>query len=279
MSRPTQSHSPLPLVTLKDLPERYTHLLIDMWGVLHDGHTLYGQTKETLLYLKERGKSLWLFTNAPRLSHALEKLMEQLGVPLSLYNGIHSSGETTLSALTGADHPLKGKLFYYVGQESLHMSLLERLRTQRVHKVDEADYILLAGSCAEEEAVLDQAYKRRLPVVCANPDRKAPEKGGIAACPGETAQMYREKGGEVYFYGKPYETIYIQAMEKMGHPAKERVLAIGDGLATDIAGANRFGIDSLLIKGGLEKNTSPSKLRELMEHYQAFPTYICTHFQ
>jgi ribonucleotide monophosphatase NagD (HAD superfamily) len=55
----------------------------------------------------------------------------------------------------------------------------------------------------------------------------------------------------VRWHGKPYPSVYESCLGLLGINDKRRILAIGDSLRTDIAGAAGAGIDSLFITGGI----------------------------
>jgi HAD superfamily hydrolase (TIGR01459 family) len=123
-----------------------------------------------------------------------------------------------------------------------------------------------------------QARERKLTLVCANPDIVVERGDRLIYCAGAIAELYRELGGEVIFYGKPHRPIYQRAMElateQRGHPAElSRVLAIGDSVRTDLAGAHAFGIDCLFVTRGIHSEEfegidqlDPASVKELFGH-------------
>jgi HAD superfamily hydrolase (TIGR01459 family) len=86
---------------------------------------------------------------------------------------------------------------------------------------------------------------------CLNPDLVVVRGGKLEACAGAIADIYQELGGRVAFYGKPHLAIYRHALHRAGNPPSESVLAVGDGLQTDILGAARMDFDAIFVTGGI----------------------------
>ena len=86
---------------------------------------------------------------------------------------------------------------------------------------------------------------------CLNPDRIVIHCGRREACAGALADIYEELGGHVEWYGKPHGPIYDHARLLAGNPPLETMLAIGDGLPTDILGAAKYGIDAVYVSHGI----------------------------
>jgi HAD superfamily hydrolase (TIGR01459 family) len=138
--------------------------------------------------------------------------------------------------------------------------MFEGLDLKRVAQVDDAEFIMNTGPWRDEEKVSDYedllqaALKRSLPMVCVNPDLEVIRGGVRIICAGALAKRYEEIGGEVRYQGKPYPEIYGNCFETLGIKDKRRVVAIGDSLRTDIAGAEAAGIDAILVTEGLHKD-------------------------
>ena len=270
---------PKTISSLMDIQDRYTYFLVDMWGVIHDGHTLFPQALQGLRALKAKGKTVLFLTNAPRLGPALAMMIHKMGIMPDLYAGIQSSGDTAVTELKTSTHPLYGLPFYFIGQEPLHASLLDAMHPYRVPDISQAQFILMSAVMPDAERIIQQALERKLPLVCANPDRVACEKGQLHTCPGELGALYLNTGGHVFHYGKPYKDIYTHAFKKLGNPPRDQVIAVGDGLHTDILGANTFGIDSVFIrKSGIEKDTTDMVLIEWFKQEHMNPTYVLDEF-
>jgi len=253
--------SRVPLISgLSELADLYDAFLIDVWGVIHDGVALYPGAAETLAGLAATGKPYVLLSNAPRRAAALREAMVRMGLERALCRTVMSSGEATRIALAerGAD-----PLFDGVGDRCLHIgparddNLFDGLGLVKVAEVAEADFIVNTGPWEDGETVADYEDRlaagaaRDLPMVCANPDLEVIRGGRRIICAGALAQRFEALGGRVRYYGKPHRPIYDASLRLIGVADPDRVLAVGDSLRTDIAGAAGCGMDSVLVLGGL----------------------------
>jgi HAD superfamily hydrolase (TIGR01459 family) len=170
-----------------------------------------------------------------------------------------SSGEEAWQHLRGRDDPFYaalGRRVLHIGSER-DLEIREGLGLDFVATPDEADFILNTGpaewedTIADYAAVLSAARARDLPMVCANPDLVVIHNGLPALCAGVLAEHYEAIGGQVRWHGKPYPSVYDSCLALLGIAERRRILAIGDSLRTDIAGAAGAGIDALLIAGGI----------------------------
>ena len=232
-------------------------VLSDIWGVVHNGLESFPEACEALHTFRQQGGTVILITNAPRPADSVQRQLRKLGVADETYDAIVSSGDLTRHFV--ADHP--GKKIFWVGpgrDSSIHRGLDAPLTP-----LEAADYIICTGlfddeteSAEDYRSMLLQARERRLTLICANPDIVVERGDRLIYCAGAIAELYRELGGEVIFYGKPHRPIYERAMalaaEQRGKPAEPgRVLAIGDSVRTDLAGAHGFGIDCLFVTRGI----------------------------
>ncbi|MBV8939750.1 MAG: TIGR01459 family HAD-type hydrolase [Alphaproteobacteria bacterium] len=241
----------------------YNALLVDLWGCVHDGTRLYPDALPCLKMLHKLRKPVVFISNAPRRAAKAAVVLTALGVDSSLYKGVVTSGEAAFSILSvpGAIPSLSEKempgVYYFIGPER-DADVLAGLSYVRTHRVQEADFLVNAGFGTDEQStedfqgLLQQAAKRRLPMACLNPDKEVVKiTGERYPCAGVIAEAYEAMGGEVMYIGKPYPEIYARALDLLGAPARSHVLAIGDGLHTDVLGARNAGIASVLITGGL----------------------------
>ena len=237
----------------------YDAVIIDLWGVVHDGVKLYPGVADCLRKLAESGKPYGMLTNAPRRAAAIADSMEQMGLPRELYPVIMSSGEATWLGLRERHEAVfdgVGTACYHIGPER-DRNLFDGQDMTTVADIDAADLIVNTGPWLDEETVedyapvLDRGAARDVPMICANPDLEVIRGGKRIICAGMLAKYYEEKGGRALYYGKPYAPIYRTCLRMIGDPSPARVLAIGDSLRTDIAGAAEMGIDSLLVVGGI----------------------------
>jgi HAD superfamily hydrolase (TIGR01459 family) len=243
---------------LSELAPRYDGFILDLWGVIHDGAAPLPGAIECLAALRGQGKRVVLLSNAPRRSADVAARIARIGVP-PLYDHVMSSGEEAWQHLARREDPFYAQL----GRRCLHIGserdigMREGLPLEFVERVGEAELILNTGPAGwddrleDYDAILQQARARDLPMICANPDRVVRYRGRLALCAGALAQRYEEWGGRVRWHGKPYPSIYETCLGLLGIGDRARILAIGDSLSTDIAGAAAAGLDSLLIIGGI----------------------------
>jgi len=264
---------------LRDVIAGVEVVLSDIWGVVHNGLESFPEACGALHSYRQQGGVVILITNAPRPADSVQRQLRKLGVADETYDAIVSSGDLTRRFV--ADHP--GKKLYWVGPErdsSIHRGL-----DPIMSELDSADYIICTGlfddeteSAEDYRPMLAKALARKVPLICANPDIVVERGDRLIYCAGAVAELYRELGGEVVFYGKPHRPIYERAMtlaaERRGRPAELRhVLAIGDSVRTDLTGAHGFGIDCLFVTRGIHSEEfagidqlDPASVKELFGH-------------
>jgi HAD superfamily hydrolase (TIGR01459 family) len=264
---------------LRDLVGGVDVVLSDIWGVVHNGLVAFPEACEALHNFRRQGRIVILITNAPRPADSVQRQLRKLGVADDVYDAIVSSGDLTRQFV--ASHP--GRKVFWVGPErdnSIHRGLDPVLTT-----LAQADYIVCTGlfddeteSAEDYRAMMMQARERKLTLICANPDIVVERGDRLIYCAGAIAELYRELGGEVIFYGKPHRPIYERAMELAAERhgrvvEKKRVLAIGDSVRTDLAGAHGFGIDCLFVTRGIHAEEfegidqlDPASVKELFGH-------------
>jgi len=264
---------------LRDLVDGVEVVLSDIWGVVHNGLESFPEACEALRTYRGRGGTVILITNAPRPADSVRRQLRKLGVPDDTYDAIVSSGDLTRHYV--ADHP--GRKLFWLGPErdgSIYRGLDPVLAP-----LEQADYIVCTGllddeteSAEDYREMMLKARERRLTLICANPDIVVERGDRLIYCAGAIAELYRELGGDVIFYGKPHRPIYERAMalaaERRGHDMpRDRVLAIGDSVRTDLAGAHGFGIDCLFVTRGIHSDEfegvdqlDPTSVKELFGH-------------
>jgi HAD superfamily hydrolase (TIGR01459 family) len=232
------------------LAARYDGFVLDLWGVIHDGVNAFPHSVETLRRLQDAGKRTLLLSNVPRPNDAVQTMMRRMGIEDSLYTGILTSGEAVRRALQ--DPPdlwwtELGIRVFHLGPDR-DKPVLDGLPLTAVTIPAEADFVLNTGpddhrnpsDMAEFEPILAECARHRLKMICANPDLEVIRGGVRVLCAGALAVRYTELGGDVRSLGKPDPAIYQPVLEQLGLPP-DRVLAVGDSLRTDIAGA--IGVD------------------------------------
>jgi HAD superfamily hydrolase (TIGR01459 family) len=264
---------------LRDLVGGVDVLLSDIWGVVHNGLVAFPEACEALQNFRKQGGTVILITNAPRPADSVQRQLRKLHVADETYDAIVSSGDLTRNFV--ARHP--GKRMFWVGPE--RDSSIYRGLDAGLVGLEQADYIVCTGLFDDEtetaenyRAMLLQARERKLTLLCANPDIIVERGDRLLYCAGAIAELYLELGGEVIFYGKPHRPIYERAMalaaERRGREVMLRqVLAIGDSVRTDLAGAHGFGIDCLFVTRGIHSEEfegidqlDPASVKELFGH-------------
>ena len=232
------------------LADRYEGFVLDLWGVIHDGVNAFPHAVETLQHLRAAGKRTLLLSNVPRPNQAVQAMMRRMGIDDSLYGGILTSGEAVRRALR--DPPdlwwtELGNRVFHLGPDR-DRPVLDGLPLTVVGTPAEADFVLNTGpddhrnpsDLGEFEPVLVECARHRLKMICANPDLEVIRGGIRVLCAGALAVRYVGLGGDVRSLGKPDPAIYQPVLEQLGLPPRQ-VLAVGDSLRTDIAGA--VGVD------------------------------------
>ena len=242
---------------LAALAPDYDGYILDVWGVMHQGGPAYPEALACVRRLREAGKRVAFVSNAPRLSAQFERVLNGKGVDAALYDAVVASGDAARRALADRAHlPFDGlgTRYHLLGPPGSD-DVLDGLGYSAAD-IDRADFLLGIGlddgrdTVEDHEAMLQAAAARDLPMICVNPDLLVIRLGVQEPCAGALAARYEAIGGRVRYYGKPYADVYELALAKLNIPPAH-VLAVGDGLATDIAGANAAGLDSLLVTGGI----------------------------
>ena len=257
---------------LSALADRYDGFIVDLWGVVHDGTQPYPGVAEALAALRAAGKRICFLSNAPRRSHVVAEQLTEFGIAPALYDGIVTSGEASWELLRDRSHPG----FDTLGTRAFHLglvrdrSVVEGLGIELLATPDGAEFILNTGpdpvvgreSVTPYEPALAACAARKLPMVCVNPDREVVVGGRLVLCAGALADRYLQLGGgPVYEVGKPDPTIYGPVLRRLG-VAKDRVLALGDGPHTDLAGAKAVGLDAVWVLNGLSAGLADEQLDE-----------------
>src|SRR5258705_2143831 len=264
---------------LRDLVAGVDVVLSDIWGVVHNGLVACPEACAALNSFRKQGGTVILITNAPRPADSVQRQLRKLGVADDTYDAIVSSGDLTRHFV--ADHP--GRKMFWLGPEK-HNSIYRGLDPV-LAPLEQADYIVCTGLLDDEtesaddyRAMMLHALERQLAIICAHPDIVVERRDRLIYCAGAIAELYRVLGGEVIFYGKPHRPIYQRGMElaaeRHGHAIElSRVLAIGDSVRTDLAGAHGFGIDCLFVTRGIHAEDfecidqlDPTSVKELFGH-------------
>jgi len=252
------TNSPAILSGLHEIAYDYDALVCDVWGVIHNGTAVHMRAVEALRSFRNGFGPVVLLSNAPRPVDALKEQFARLGVPKDCYDAIVTSGAATRAEL--AERTKGGRLaIYHLGPER-DRGVFEGLDVVCVAP-EEASVVLCTGLFDDDREtpddyreLLQALYERGLTMLCANPDIVVQRGGVLVYCAGAIARAYETIGGDVIYYGKPHTPIYKPVLEAARAAARRdivRPLAIGDGLETDIRGADNAGMDSLFIADGI----------------------------
>lgn len=236
---------------LGEIAGRFSGMLIDQFGVIHDGQQLYPGALKALNELKAMGMPVAVMTNSGKRAAANVERLLRMGVPRDCFVGAVSSGEVAYERLKGRKAYLIGRRGEKYGFDGVTF----------VKDVSEAEIVLVLGSNAPETSLED--YRRffagvKVPVVCCNPDKWMLTPKGLQPAPGAIAALYAEQGGEVSWIGKPYADIYVHALKLIGNP--ERCLCIGDSAEHDVAGGNHAGLSTLMVLQGVSDGADASSI-------------------
>lgn len=235
---------------LDALPERYRLILCDVWGVVHDGARLLPGAARRLQQWRSEGRRVVLITNAPRTADAIARHLDRLGLPRDAWDAIATGGEAGIAALLKLPHPVG---FIGTAQDR---GILEGARV-KIAAGDGFSDLACTGLSRERPAAADYAPELRaaagrgVTLHVLNPDRIVVHGGERQVCAGALGDLYEALGGTVRWYGKPYPAIYDHALGLAGDPEPPAVLAIGDGLHTDMAGAAAMGFDAIFVRCGI----------------------------
>lgn len=243
---------------LSEIAGRYDAILCDVWGVIRDGKTLLPDAIEALRRFRAERGPVILISNSPQPASRVAGQLASMGAGEGGWDGIVTSGDTTLAAI----RELGRGPVYHIGPPGYDDALFEQAELD-LAPLEEAAYVVCTGlrfDRRDEEPenyreLLGEMKSRGLKMVCANPDIVVQWGDDLLWCAGALARLYREMGGETVVSGKPHRPIYelaFQTLAEAGHrPARDRVLAIGDGPETDLAGATRSGLDAFFVAGGI----------------------------
>ncbi len=252
------------LERLSDISASYDVLLCDLWGCLHNGERPFVPAVAALAAFRDTGGRVVLLTNSPRPEPSVQRQLDDMGVPRGVYDMIVSSGDAAQAGmLAGA----VGRKVWHLGPErdgrfftAIPDHLAEAPEVERV-AFDAAEGIVCTGQFSDDDEPEDYrgrflaARERGMKLLCANPDIVVDQGERRLWCAGALAQLYTEMGGESLYFGKPHPPIYDLARRRLaaggGAPPEDRILAVGDGIFTDVQGAIAEDIDVIFITGGL----------------------------
>jgi HAD superfamily hydrolase (TIGR01459 family) len=239
----------------------YDVMFCDVWGVLHDGNKAFASACDALLRFKAAGGTVVLVSNAPVPEAGVASMLDSRGVPRDAYDAIVASGDIALRHVADKGYAR----VFCIGPADRDSLTFQRLTAERTD-LDAANAILCTGlnddrteTAETYRPMLERARARNLPFVCANPDLVVDVGGRQYLCAGAIADLYERMDGEVFWAGKPhinaYETAQVTAERLRGKTVqRERIIAIGDSLRTDLKGAEAFGIPAIFVASGIHRD-------------------------
>lgn len=276
-----------PLSAFAEIADRYDGFIFDVWGTLYDGGSAFPEALETVRALAGLGKKLLVLSNSPRIPEVVGERLTGIGFDLAWFTEIVTSGGMVADIVGGrrdAEAAALGGRVLWLGRGRFPDTVPAGSFTV-VESVEDADWVLNAGPDGPESRLEDyegqllSSVERNLTMICANPDKSVIHGGARHICAGAMAERYEEMGGRVRYFGKPYPEIFARCLDRIGLSA-EQVLVVGDNLETDILGANRTGIDSLLLGCGIhaaafaENGGVNDQFNMLTMAHGAHPTYF-----
>ena len=280
------------ITSFSDISSRYEAAFVDLWGCVHDGVRALPEAVAALQAYRAQGGVVVLVTNSPRARSGVEKQLDTFGVPRDAWDAIATSGDSARAAMYRG---VVGRKVWFIG-EARDTRFFDPIRIVEnpveIEQVplDQAEGIVCTGPfdpLADPEVMRPQflfAKTKGMKFLCANPDIVVDRGETREWCAGALARLYTEMGGESLYFGKPHPPIYDLARRRLAQVkpgiADQSIIAIGDGIHTDIQGAMGEDIDSLFITGGLaavETKTSqqpdPIALNAFLQREMSSPTY------
>jgi len=251
--------APILIAGLREIADRFDHVLLDQYGVLHEGRAVFPPARDCVIALRKAGKRVLVLSNSGKRAAENLKRIADHGLPADAYDGVVTSGEVAWHGLRRRAEPPFDRLGKrcFVITRSRDRSIIDGLSLNLVGDVDDADFILLGGldDAASDHKQWESEFRRavaqQLPMLCANPDVKMFGANGFLPGPGALAQFYESLGGEVTYIGKPHRAIFTAALHLLGDPPPSRVLMIGDSIHHDVTGGRGVGVLTLLITSGV----------------------------
>ena len=279
--------------SLSDISGKYDALFVDLWGCVHDGVRALPAAVAALQEYRAKGGKVVLVTNSPKPRAGVADQLDIFGVARDSWDTIASSGDSARAAMFRG---VVGRKVLFMGEWDRDEEFFEPIHV--IHDpvdislvpLEEAEGIVCCGpdnpmaDPSVERPRLLYAKQKGMKLLCANPDIVVDRGETREWCAGALARLYTEMGGESLYFGKPHPPIYDLARRRLAElgalPPESRILAIGDGLHTDIQGAMGEDIDSLYITGGLARDITKTSqqpdrvaLSAYLEKEMLSPTY------
>ena len=259
------------LENLSEIYNQYDAFIIDLWGVVHNGIRLNPGATEVIEKLNDKDKEIIFLSNAPRPSASVVKFLEKLQMEKKYLKNVMTSGQAARISLEKENY---GKKFFHLGPERDNV-LYSGLNIEKT-VIEQCDFILCTGLFDDQmedlnfyKSLLEKYSKKKL--ICTNPDLTVHRGSKVEFCAGKIAEIFKDIGGEVIYFGKPHKEIYNICLDM-----KKKNLIIGDNLRTDIKGANNIKMDSLFITNGVHRAEfkNDKELLKLLKNYNVNINYF-----
>lgn len=276
---------------ISSLLDKYDGFIVDLWGVVCNRNGSFPYVHPLLEKMKEMDKAVFFLSNSPHRMDTLDRIVqEKFKIHRDLYYSLFSSGESMYESF----HEGHFMERYQIGHKCFvidtipNVELLNQLKIDRVENFEDADFILALDILENQEsmhnydAMMKSAIAMDIPMVCGNIDRLVvTETGETLYKPGELAFRYQQMGGVLlHAYGKPHPYMFKRALKNFKSIDHDRIVMVGDGLTTDIMGANSMNLDCIFIQTGIHHHEiqTPSDLPSLYKKYHAHPTFCAQRF-
>ena len=276
----------IPFSSLEELSHNYETFLLDQYGVLHNGQSVFDGVIEALQNLQAAQKTLILLSNSAKRAEKNYQRMEQLGLKREFFQGVVTSGEVGHYLFTRGLSELgleDGSKCWVMARDDDRSPLLGST-LKEVATPEDADVFILSGSRGEVESwekatkKLEIPLSKELPCVCLNPDKWMLTPQGLAYGAGRIAEHYESAGGKVLWIGKPYEEMY-RFTEREYSLEKIRTVAIGDSIEHDIRGAKKFGIAGAWVRDGILRDAADKEIFAEIQKHEAQPDFQMNQFR
>lgn len=265
------------------LIEDYKVILCDLWGVIHNGVNVFENAHKFLRAAHKKNIPIFFISNAPRPEAVVRRgLTEKLHLDEKYYEFIFTSGDTGAIHINKLKH---GKSYFHLGPDK-DKDLLDVISIKSHPNYEIADFVLCTGLMDDSfekpnhySSIFKEFISHDKEMVCVNPDVTVYRGEQLISCAGGLARLYKEMGGNVKLYGKPYTEIYDYAYQHLINQGvaknKSEILAIGDSFKTDILGAELFDIDYLFIQSGIHK----SEIKHQNDLPKLYKMYVGSEFK
>ena len=274
-----------------DISGQYDAAFVDLWGCMHNGIAALPDAVAAMQKYRAAGGFVVLVTNSPRPWDSVARQIDGFGIPTDAWDAIATSGDSARAAMYRG---IVGEKIWFMGESPRDDDFFKPLKIienpVEIQKVplDQAEGIVCCGpfdpmaDVAINRPDFLVAKEKGLKLLCANPDLVV-DRGEVREwCAGALAALYTEMGGESLYFGKPHPPIYDLARRRLAAldnaPSDPRIIAIGDGIGTDILGALQEDNDALFITGGLAaaetKTSDQPDPRALDDYLQSHQTAV-----